>query len=78
MKKYNVLGIGNAVVDVISQSSDMFLEKMNIDSNIDIKLFYSELTYALRSFFEKEDKEAKSSKSSLNGIFFKRPAYPFT
>ena len=31
MKKYNVLGIGNAVVDVISQSSDMFLEKMNID-----------------------------------------------
>ena len=26
MKKYNVLGIGNAVVDVISQSSDTFLK----------------------------------------------------
>ena len=25
MKKYNVLGIGNAVVDVISQSSDIFI-----------------------------------------------------
>ena len=34
MKKYNVLGIGNAVVDVISQSSDMFLEKMEIEKGI--------------------------------------------
>ena len=34
MKKYNVLGIGNAVVDVISQSSDIFLEKMNIEKGI--------------------------------------------
>ena len=34
MKKYNVLGIGNAVVDVICQSSDMFLEKMNIEKGI--------------------------------------------
>ena len=34
MKKYNVLGIGNAVVDVISQSSDMFLEKMDIEKGI--------------------------------------------
>ena len=34
MKKYNVLGIGNAVVDVISQSSDMFLEKMDIKKGI--------------------------------------------
>ena len=32
MKKYNVLGIGNAVVDVISQSSDVFLEKMDIEN----------------------------------------------
>ena len=31
MRKYNVLGIGNAVVDVISQSSDSFLNKMNIE-----------------------------------------------
>jgi len=30
------------------------LEKINLDSKSDIKLFYSELTYALRSFFEKE------------------------
>ena len=34
MKKYNVLGIGNAVVDVISQSSDSFLNKMNIEKGI--------------------------------------------
>ena len=34
MKKYNVLGIGNAVVDVISQSSDIFLKKMNIEKGI--------------------------------------------
>ena len=34
MKKYNVLGIGNAVVDVISQSSDLFLEKMDIEKGI--------------------------------------------
>ena len=34
MKKYNVLGIGNAVVDVISQSSDVFLEKMDIEKGI--------------------------------------------
>ena len=30
------------------------LEKISLDSKVDIKLFYSELTYALRSFFEKE------------------------
>ena len=34
MRKYNVLGIGNAVVDVISQSSDSFLNKMNIEKGI--------------------------------------------
>ena len=34
MKKYNVLGIGNAVVDVISQSSDIFLKKMKIKKGI--------------------------------------------
>ena len=43
------------------------LEKMNIDSNIDIKLFYSKLTYALRSFFEKEvyDKALESTTTEL-------------
>ena len=43
------------------------LEEMNIDSNIDIKLFYSELTYALRSFFEKEvyDKALESTTTEL-------------
>ena len=43
------------------------LEKMNIDSNIDIKLFYSELTYTLRSFFEKEvyDKALESTTTEL-------------
>ena len=43
------------------------LEKMNIDSNVNIKLFYSKLTYALRSFFEKEvyDKALESTTSEL-------------
>ena len=43
------------------------LEKINIDSNVDIKLFYSQLTYALRSFFEKEiyDKALESTTSEL-------------
>ena len=43
------------------------LEEMNIDSNIDIKLFYSELTYALRSFFEKEvyEKALESTTTEL-------------
>jgi sugar/nucleoside kinase (ribokinase family) len=34
MKRYKVLGIGNAVVDVISQSSDLFLKKMDIEKGI--------------------------------------------
>ena len=43
------------------------LEKTNIDSNVDIKLFYSRLTYALRSFFEKEvyDKALESTTTEL-------------
>jgi hypothetical protein len=43
------------------------LEKINIDSNVNIKLFYSKLTYALRSFFEKEvyDKALESTTSEL-------------
>ena len=43
------------------------LEKINIDSNIDIKLFYSQLTYALRSFFEKEvyEKALESTTTEL-------------
>ena len=43
------------------------LEKINIDSGSDIKLFYSELTFALRSFFEKEvyDRALESTTSEL-------------
>ena len=43
------------------------LEEMNIDSNIEIKLFYSKLTYALRSFFEKEvyEKALESTTTEL-------------
>ena len=43
------------------------LEKINIDSNVNIKLFYSKLTYALRSFFEKEvyDKALESTTTEL-------------
>ena len=34
MTKYQVVGIGNAVVDVISQSTEAFLDEMSIDKGI--------------------------------------------
>ena len=34
MKKYDVVGIGNAVVDIISPCDDRFLEKMGIEKGI--------------------------------------------
>jgi len=34
MKKYQVVGIGNAVVDVIAQSDDSFLQQMGIEKGI--------------------------------------------
>ena len=34
MTNYQVVGIGNAVVDVITQSTDAFLNEMNIDKGI--------------------------------------------
>lgn len=34
MKTYQLVGIGNAVVDVISQSDDMFLDQMGIEKGI--------------------------------------------
>ncbi len=43
------------------------LEKTNIDSSADIKSFYSDLTFALRSFFEKEvyDRALESTTGEL-------------
>ena len=43
------------------------LEKIDIDSDSDIKLFYSDLTFSLRSFFEKEvyDRALESTTSEL-------------
>lgn len=34
MKKYQVVGIGNAIVDVICQSNDLFLDQMGIEKGI--------------------------------------------
>ena len=34
MKKYQAVGIGNAVVDVISQCDDSFLSRMGIDKGV--------------------------------------------
>ena len=34
MKKYQVVGIGNAIVDVISAAEDSFLAKMGIEKGI--------------------------------------------
>ena len=34
MTKYQVVGIGNAVVDVITQSTDAFLDDMSIEKGI--------------------------------------------
>ena len=43
------------------------LEKINIDTSYEVKLIYSELTFALRSFFEKEvyDKALESTTGEL-------------
>jgi len=46
------------------------LEKINLDSKADIKLFYSELTYLLRSFFEKEVYE-KALESTTGELILK-------
>ena len=34
MKKYDVVGIGNAIVDVFAQADDSFLELMGIEKGI--------------------------------------------
>ena len=34
MSQFDVIGIGNAIVDVISTSSDMFLDQMGIEKGI--------------------------------------------
>ena len=34
MKKYQVVGIGNAIVDVITQADESFLEMMGIEKGI--------------------------------------------
>ena len=53
-------------IELIQERMDE-LEKINIYSAKDIKLFYSKLTFALRSFFEKEvyDKALESTTSEL-------------
>ena len=33
-KKYDIIGIGNAIVDVISQSGDAFLQQTGIEKGI--------------------------------------------
>ena len=51
MKKYKVVGIGNAVVDVISQSSDAFLQRMGIVTGI-MQLIEKERAEALYDAME--------------------------
>ena len=51
VKKYKVVGIGNAVVDVISQSSDAFLQRMGIEKGI-MQLIEKERAEALYDAME--------------------------
>ena len=51
VKKYKVVGIGNAVVDVISQSSDTFLQRMGIEKGI-MQLIEKERAEALYDAME--------------------------
>ena len=51
VKKYKVVGIGNAVVDVISQSSDTFLQRMGIGKGI-MQLIEKERAEALYDAME--------------------------
>ena len=51
VKKYKVVGIGNAVVDVISQSSDTFLQRVGIEKGI-MQLIEKERAEALYDAME--------------------------
>ena len=61
MTKYQVVGIGNAVVDVITQSTDAFLNEMNIDKGI-MQLVDQDRSEAL---FNKIDQSVQTSGGSV-------------
>ena len=61
MTKYQVVGIGNAVVDVITQSTDTFLDEMNIDKGI-MQLVDQDRSEAL---FNKIDQSVQTSGGSV-------------
>ena len=61
MTKYQVVGIGNAVVDVITQSTDAFLDEMSIDKGI-MQLVDQDRSEAL---FNKIDQSVQTSGGSV-------------
>ena len=61
MTNYQVVGIGNAVVDVITQSTDAFLNEMNIDKGI-MQLVDQDRSEAL---FNKIDQSVQTSGGSV-------------
>ena len=61
MTKYQVVGIGNAVVDVITQSTDAFLSEMSIDKGI-MQLVDQDRSEAL---FNKIDQSVQTSGGSV-------------
>ena len=61
MTKYQVVGIGNAVVDVITQSTDAFLNEMSIDKGI-MQLVDQDRSEAL---FNKIDQSVQTSGGSV-------------
>jgi sugar/nucleoside kinase (ribokinase family) len=61
MTKYQVVGIGNAVVDVITQSTDAFLDEMSIDKGI-MQLVEQDRSKAL---FDKIEKSVQTPGGSV-------------
>ena len=66
-KKYKVVGIGNAVVDVISQSSDTFLQRMGIEKGI-MQLIEKERAEALYDAMENRVQAAGGASEYLTGL----------
>ena len=68
MSQYDVIGIGNAIVDVISHSSDTFLDQMGIEKGIMrlISRERAELLYA--SMDERAEKPGGSVGNTIAGL----------
>ena len=66
-KKYQVLGIGNAIVDVLTRSDDSFLEMMGIEKGI-MQLVERERAEQLYGAMENRVQAAGGSVANTRGL----------